>query len=126
MREIKFRQQYLQNNSWHYWGWIDKQWINPKMEPNYQLPEESEQFTGLHDKNGKEIYEGDILQLTSKSLASDSPPIGIFTVEYFCDGFKLVYQPWDEKIRYNLGKFPNGFTKVIGTIYENPELWETE
>ena len=59
MREIKFRQP--KNNAenkfveWFYWGFINDGFICPLQfnVPNYQ-------FTGLRDKHGKEIYEGDI------------------------------------------------------------------
>lgn len=68
------------------------------------------QFTGLHDKNGKEIYEGDILEdaLGRRKL-----------VEYYKDGFWLNASL--EGAEWCLRQV-NSSSKVIGNIYENPEL----
>lgn len=73
------------------------------------------QFTGLHDKNGKEIYEGDIIQ-----IAYDQTCIG-----------QVVY----EDGRFTATEFVNSSylgqddvesmgIEVIGNIHENPELLE--
>ena len=69
------------------------------------------QFTGLLDKNGKEIYEGDICK--SKS--------GLFHVEYVNAGFSL--KSLNKKCR-NWAFTQNSAKsiEVIGSIYENPEL----
>jgi uncharacterized phage protein (TIGR01671 family) len=65
------------------------------------------QFTGLTDKNGKEIYEGDI---------TDEGEV-IFHTEYL--GF-FVKTEWAEQEFKPLYDF--AFLEIIGNIYENPEL----
>ena len=65
-----------------------------------------EQFTGLHDKNGKEIYEGDVCSVDCGTY------IEIDFIKYEGAGFKF----------HNENIPPESDIEVIGSIHENPEL----
>ena len=73
-----------------------------------------EQYTGLKDKNGKEIYEGDIVKCGPYSAR----PIVFEEGRYW-----LGEEPDD--LFFSSGFFHGGI-EVIGNIHENPELLEEE
>ena len=101
------------------------------------------QYTGLKDKNNKEIYEGDILKEENGDLdvclylevvaSYGFVPIEIYMYNYKEQGenineLSLVEEMYKE---YDIQCFPRNLTprdylEVIGNIYENPELLETE
>ena len=86
------------------------------------------QFTGLLDKNGKEIYFGDILQ-TSNS--DDSDGLDLWKPEDF--GYTVVVENPDELgvdftgwvVGEDESVYSTLFVEIIGNIYENPELIRT-
>ncbi|MCC2381231.1 MULTISPECIES: YopX family protein [Bacillus] len=84
-------------------GWIDGE--------NVHLM----QYTGLKDKNGKEIYEGDILKVTT--VRGDTRWQMEVDFENGCFALKEGPELW--KLKYD---YPNH--EVIGNTYENPELLE--
>ena len=74
-----------------------------------------EQYTGLKDQNGKEIYEGDIIKTGLNELA---------VIEYNCDLLAYIakevgYEQYDIEGR---DQRENDTLEVIGNVYENPEL----
>ena len=107
MREILFRAK-----EEPYEGWVEGYLVGTKHIGNWVEchpinPETIGQFTGLTDKNGKKIYEGDILALRTKR-----PHI----VKFEDGGFVLTGTAIP--IRH-ADKF-----EVIGNIHDNPELLE--
>ena len=84
------------------------------------------EYTGLHDKNGKEIYEGDILLPDKElSLTLYTHPKHLVEVVYEC-GFFGVRDLGTRHGRIDGGMMVNPDdwldTEVIGNIYENKEL----
>ena len=117
-REIKFRAWHRGNKDMRYvWdGWsedcdiLEEVWLVAKDAYGYEIM----QFTGLKDKNGKEIWEGDIV--TAGSLVCE--------VVWKDSGWKAKWYQTRHGVR-EMSCHPDlGFRKheVIGNIYENPEL----
>lgn len=84
------------------------------------------QYTGLKDKNGKEIYEGDIVTYSVKGFKKINKTVMTFNEEhgaYLFGIYEGVKMPCGKKTRMNkyTRKSVNN-VEVIGNIYENPEL----
>lgn len=71
------------------------------------------QHTGLLDKNGKEIYEGDIVKWLNQMQSKE---------DYAKNPYKQKVVKWGkESCSFNISTIDNDY-EVIGNIYENPEL----
>jgi hypothetical protein len=119
-REIKFR-------AWHKGAYdsLGRQVFSPRMiydKWNGECcrfveegqPVELMQYTGFHDKIGKEIYDGDIL---SKK----------WVVEWENErGFWVIFNPALHYCALGEGLYAVPELEVVGNIYENMELWETD
>ncbi|PPB12937.1 YopX family protein [Brevibacillus laterosporus] len=82
---------------------------------------EMRQYTGLKDRNGKEIYVGDIVRVLIQGGYSQHfiDQEVVTSVMYIPS--KAHYKPFDQcRIWMEDGKLPK--VEVIGNIYENPEL----
>lgn len=94
---------------------------------------ELSQFTGLLDKNGKEIYEGDIVRL-HRFIQVLGENMGVMegeeeidcevTFSYWGVGFKSIKIPSDFMLYsdYEANNDIEEQVEIIGNIYENPEL----
>ena len=124
MREILFRGKRKSNGEWAYGNFVrgcvdDFAYIvefgNKELCRNYVevIPETVGQFTGLTDKNGKKIFEGDIIRKTNKGRHPE-----IFTANIRTDfrvNEEVYYGPCEhftESCEY----------EIIGNIHDNPEL----
>lgn len=142
MRKILFRGKRTDNERWHY-GYVvhserDSSWGITNENEHYQDVDGSTigQYTGLNDRNGVRIFEGDILAGYNYPFTSDgeqnyyavvvwfenSPAFGIETVKApgssvsgISNGNTSYMEDWDPQC-----------WEVIGNIHDNPELLEVK
>lgn len=136
MREILFRGKRVDNGEWILGGYakcnnrhyilpdidlIREEWVFKNIEV---IPETVGEYTGLTDKNGKKIFEGDIVK--TKEFGKDNGNgvnfnnFDIFEVIYSSSSFKLN----NSRRLFNMLK-GQGF-EVIGNIHDNPELLQED
>lgn len=141
MRDIKFRGKEENSGEWVYGYYCRGGWIDPVSgieTPRHIIhaeylfdvdPDTVGQYTGLKDKNGKEIYEGDVVKTQFSST-----PFGIVTWHdsgyffvdtsfgkwrHFGDGYISIGDLMDKQLDVERVQL-----EVIGNICDNPELLE--
>lgn len=126
MRTIKFRGKDLQTGEWVYGHYTQGGFFTPdteEMKTRHLIhadflhdvePETVGQFTGLHDKNGKEIYEGDICKCN-----------GVFKIIWYDDWCRFAVVSANGCLFYNVEKDSAKYWEVIGNCHDNPELLTT-
>ena len=119
MREMLFRGKTI-GNEWVYGNLIvigDCCFINKDMGFNKTvIPETVGQYTGLKDKNGKRIFESDIVNCkTTIYFFENCKVVYRNSLARYCvvDTNELIY-PMDEGFEY----------EIIGNVFDNPELFE--
>ncbi len=84
-----------------------------------------EQFTGLIDVNGKEIYEGDIIKFfgaNKKNKAKNEFGIIVYKADRYGAGFNSIIQNKE----HGYGGINIAQDIVVGNVHENPELLEAQ
>lgn len=147
MREILFRGKRLDDGEWVYGSFVEQYGAKEIYLPDgvdsehgfdhyHVLPESVGQYTGLKDKNGTKIFEGDILKVKTMWHAEFpnikncfEPPTKketYWSVEYkdFRGEMGLMVYGIDRRFHKLLtwNRLYNTEAEVIGNIYDNPEL----
>lgn len=142
MREILFRGKRTENGEWIYGNLIEDKWGDDNGNTIYAIlqdrvapdiaelwtpvrvtPETVGEYTGLTDKNGKKVFEGDIIK--DKKLPR------IYMIGYNEDLMKYAFLYYHKELK-NI--YCGGFVskkdgksiEIIGNIHDNPELLEDE
>lgn len=152
-REILFRGKRVDNGEWVE-GYLFKQWNRTFLlwgmtgdVPNMTevVPETVGQYTGLTDKNGKKIFEGDIVEYSDEEcyypeeytefigeIVFEKGAFGIgcredlpIDLDYWCNNDNFV-SLWEIYWNLNCCDHELPMLEVIGNIHDTPELLEVE
>jgi uncharacterized phage protein (TIGR01671 family) len=101
-------------------------WISFPQSKTLVIPETVGMFTGLNDRNGKDIYQGDILRLW-RSVGAKGQLRGeyytLLPVVYCVTWCQFTADDVSTKTQYPIWQ-TFGAVEVVGNIHENPELLE--
>ena len=148
MREIKFRGKRISDNTWIYGKNLTQHNFSNEIiisgfdvekevfSKSKIIPETLGQYAGLEDKDGTPIYEGDIVESVSwteffiSGCEKESEPLKRIMTVVFHEGAFCLYEDlkdpiipsnyWDIRTGSNFSI--SGDLKVMGNIFDNPEL----
>lgn len=138
MREIKFRGKCVPDSKFA-GDWVTGGYVAPEADCKKQdegliiayfggnitctyhvIPETIGQYTGLSDQNCKEIYEGDIVEVTStqfETFMKKMKAVIVYDDDLCCYDFETT-----DRKRCMCRTIPDCHIEVIGNIHDNPEL----
>lgn len=135
MREIKFRGMNT-DGEWLYGDLIHQDGLShiapidssTSIEDSFVMAVTVGQYTGLKDKNGKEIYEGDIVETIQPTGCKTFMPDGQIKLNSWVNKSSSVVEWQDDNNPRWKGclRYGSGTLEIIGNIYENPELLEAQ
>ena len=125
MRTIKFRGKDRFGEIWYYGNLVVNEMFghthiwDASLGYLEVIPETIGQFTGLYDCDGKEIYEGDILEWEKDGL--------MYVVKFWAGMFYASVEECNDGIfggfpLHALTEYEDRKCKIVGNIYDNPEL----
>ena len=146
MREIEFRIRY-RDKSWYYGVPLTKikndtvgfQSFDGNYYDLFADATTLGQYTGLKDKNGTKIFEGDIIKLTRTNMYAPTTSfhnqdlVSLHRVYWNDDKHCFYHEHFDLErkrvtgggsLNFNDERAKQNIIEVIGNIYNNPELWE--
>lgn len=144
MREILFRGKRLHDNKWIYGNFVSDCEGNPHIieprffyedghhlqyedntdTPVFIIPETVGQYTGLTDKNGRKIFEGDICRFMRFNDAQVGKIVFNVKTASFVMWYQSIVGAYGEKATHKMLLSVCDDIEVIGNIHDNPELME--
>ena len=120
MTHIRFRQWLSYSKRFHYWGFKGFEFTAPivTLEFERELADAemfSEMFTGSQDKNGKDMFEGDVVKCANGSE-------GVWIWGNKQAAWRLDTTQTKNGWSHPIESFDSDTIEIIGNIYENPEL----
>lgn len=129
MRQILFRGKRVDNDEWVY-GFLTQKWAKYHIIDEYNenvayevVPETVGQYTGLTDKNGKKIFEGDILRYTWDTLSGEKKPY-TYVISYNDKEARFIGECDSDDLQHLLPTFK--YVEERGEVIGKLEILEVE